>query len=81
MKKENIYRSPVIYYEIEEDNNSYHLDVYIEGHKNSPLKNLHCKLSDFTNDIERIHCFARNLSENAALPVHIPELAEEFLSF
>jgi len=80
MQPNIIYRSPVICYEISKHNNAYQIDVYIDGHKNSLRKDLHCVLKDFSEDESKARHFALVLSQNAALPVHVPELAEEYLS-
>ena len=80
MEQSTIYRSPVVCYEISYSKNAYHIDVYVEGYKNSPLENMHCTLQNFSEDSKSAHSFAKLMAQSAALPVHIPELAEEFLS-
>ena len=81
MEQDNVYHSPVICYEISFSDKAYNIDVYLEGHKNSDSPNLHCEIRNFSEDEEFARRFAFMLSQNAALPIHIPELAEEFLSF
>ena len=80
MEQNTIYRSPVVCYEISYSNKAYHIDVYVEGFKNSPLDTLHCSLKNFSTDAQSAHRFAKLMSQSAAMPIHIPELAEEFLS-
>ena len=80
MEQSTIYRSPVICYEISHSNNAYHIDVYVDGFKNSTLADMHCALLNFSTESEIAHRFAKLMSQSAALPIHIPELAEEFLS-
>ena len=81
MEQDIVYRSPLILYKVSRRNNSYNIDVYLEGFKSSDNKNYHCEIKNFSADAEKAKTFARILSQNAALPIHIPELAEEFLSF
>jgi len=75
-----IYYSPIICYEISYSENSYHITVYLKGHKNSKDSALFCELRNFSEDKTEAETFAKSLAENAAMPIHIPELAEEFLS-
>ena len=75
-----IYYSPVICYKITRSENSYNLSVYIQGHQNSSDPTLCCTLEDFSDSEEHTRRFALSLAGSAALPIHIPELAEEFLS-
>lgn len=80
MDSENIFYSPVICYEVTDGNCGYQIDVYIKGHKHSTDPEFHCILNNFSEDINTAESFARYLSANCALPVHIPEIAEEYLS-
>ncbi len=80
MDSENIYYSPIICYEVSKSDDGYLIDVYLQGHKLSTNTNLHCTLRNFSEDMQTATDFARYLSANCALPVHIPELAEEYLS-
>ena len=80
MEKEAIYHSPVICYEVSYSNGAYNLEVYIDGFKGSKSPKLYCRICNFSEDGKNIHNFAQAISQNAALPIHIPELAEEFLS-
>ena len=75
-----IYHSPVICYEVTEDNKSFGIDVYYEKFKNSDNNELCCSLKNFSVTEEKAHLFAIKLAQSSALPLHIPELAEEFLS-
>ena len=77
---QKIYRSPVICYEVTEDNNSFCIDVYYEKFRNSDNNELCCRLKNFSSSKEKAHQFAIKLAQNSALPLHVPELAEEFLS-
>lgn len=81
MEDSIIYRSPVICYEVERHNHSYNISVYLEGFKNSASEKYFCEIKNFSQDETTAREFALLLSQNAALPIHIPELAEEFLSF
>ena len=81
MEENVIYRSPVICYEVSKNKNSYDISVYLDGYKNAAHKDYFCEIRNFSEDKEKAMGFALNLSKNAALPIHIPELAEEFLSF
>ena len=76
----NIIYSPTICYEISKSSNGYGIDIYLEGHKHSQKPHLHYYLADFSQDRKNAEDFAHYLSANCAMPVHIPELAEEFLS-
>ena len=76
----SIYYSPVVCYEISQTDKSYHITVYIKGHKHSKDSALFCELRNFSEDKTLAENFVRNLAQNAAMPIHIPELAEEFLS-
>ena len=78
--KKTIYYSPVVCYEISHTDNSYHITVYLKGHKHSKDSALFCELKNFSDEKEKAESFARSLAQNAAMPIHIPELAEEFLS-
>ena len=80
MEESIIYRSPVICYEVSKNGDSYSINVYLEGFRNSDSKNLSCEIKDFSTDESAARHFALILSQSAALPIHIPELAEEFLS-
>ena len=80
MEDQIIYYSPVICYEVIPHQNSYSVDVYFQGSKDSDDENLHSFLKDFSEDKETTLNFVISLSKNAALPLHVPELAEEFLS-
>lgn len=81
MEESVIYRSPVICYEVSKNRNSYDIHVYLEGHKNSVCKDQSCEIKDFSRERSKALDFALMLSRNCALPIHIPELTEEFLSF
>lgn len=81
MEESVIYRSPVICYEVSKNEKAYDISVYMEGYKNSECRNQSCKIKDFSQDRNRALDFALMLSRNCALPIHIPELTEEFLSF
>lgn len=80
MEENTVYYSPVICYEIIPEKNSYHIKVYLNGCQGSKNNELCCELRDFTEDKAKAEAFAEHLAKNAALPIHIPELAEEFLS-
>lgn len=80
MDSEKIYHSPVICYEISKQNKGYQLDVYLQGHKESTDPKLHSTLRDFSDNRESADTFAEYLCASCALPIHIPELAEEYLS-
>ncbi|MBE6738516.1 MAG: hypothetical protein E7566_07710 [Ruminococcaceae bacterium] len=81
MEESVIYRSPIICYEVSKNQNAYDISVYLEGYKNSKCKNHSCEIKDFSEDKTKALDFAFMLSRNCALPIHIPELTEEFLSF
>lgn len=74
------FTSPVIRYEITEENSSFGIKVYYSEHKNSDDPELSCEIKDFSATIDKALSFAEMLARNCALPVHVPELAEEFLS-
>lgn len=78
--KNTIFYSPVVCYEVSYSKNSYHITVYLKGHKRSRDSEHYCELKNFSDDRTKAESFARNLAQNAAMPIHIPELAEEFLS-
>ncbi len=80
MDSEMIYHSPVICYEISKSNKMYQIDVYLQGHKESTDPKFHSILRDFSDNSADAKVFAEHLCANCALPIHIPELAEEFLS-
>lgn len=80
MTSEQIYYSPVICYEVTSEAESYSVNVYYDHSKNSADPVLHCTLQDFSADLDTARRFAKLLADNCALPVHAPELAEEFLS-
>ncbi len=80
MDTENILYSPVICYEISGSENGYQVDVYLQGHKNCTDPRLHCTLTDFSENEKLTRKFIGYLSASCALPVHIPEIAEEYLS-
>lgn len=77
---QQIYHSPLICYEVTQENNTFGIDVYFSEHKDSQKAEHHCVIKNFSTISEKAHNFARLLSESCALPVHVPELAEEFLS-
>ncbi|MBQ3073779.1 MAG: hypothetical protein IJD19_03770 [Ruminococcus sp.] len=80
MKKVNVYYSPVICYEITEENEMFSLNAYIVGAAHSENTNLHTVIRNFTDKRDRAENFVRILSESAALPIHIPEISEAFMS-
>lgn len=80
METENIYYSPLICYELSYENKSYGIDVYLQGHKNSSDPKLHLTIKDFSQDEAFTRGFLQLISSGCALPVHIPEIAEEYLS-
>lgn len=80
MKTEQIYHSPIICYEVTEDKNTYGINVYFSTHKGSENRELNCEISNITTLGEKAHAFAKELARNCALPLHVPELLEEFLS-
>ncbi len=80
MKTKQVYHSPVICYEVTEEEKSYGINVYFSNHRDSQDPELNCVIKDFTTISEKAHSFAKKLADNCALPVHVPELAEEFLS-
>lgn len=80
MKEKKILTSPRIFYELETVNNHCNLSVYLEGFADSKDPEVCCKIEDFTEDTQKAVRFIENISHACALPVHIPELAEEFLS-
>lgn len=80
MKKVFSLCSPVICYDILFSNNSYHIDVYIEGFADSEDPHSHCFVEDLCPDAATAEKFAAYLSENAAMPIHVPELTETFLA-
>ncbi len=77
---QQIYHSPLICYEVTEENNSFGISVYYSDAKNSENPELHCEIKDFSTTSEKAHSFAKELAKSCALPLHVPELAEEFLS-
>ncbi|MGN0453047.1 MAG: DUF6514 family protein [Ruminococcus sp.] len=81
MKRVKVYYSPVICYEIiKSDSQNYSIDCYIEGKTGAGDPNSRCVLEDFSNDMETAEAFTKLLAENGAFPIHVPELAENFLS-
>ncbi len=80
MTSQQIYYSPLICYEVTEEENSFGINVYYSKFKNSEKPELHCVIKNFSATSEKAHSFAKVLAESCALPVHVPELAEEFLS-
>lgn len=80
MKKVNVYYSPVICYEITEENEKFSLNAYVIGAAHSDNTNLHVVIKDFTDNRDCAENFVRILSESAALPIHIPEISEAFMS-
>ncbi len=80
MKAKQIYHSPVICYEVTEENSSYGVSVYYSTHGKSDNPQLCCVIKNLTSNIEKAHTFAKELANSCALPIHVPELAEEFLS-
>lgn len=80
MEKQTIFYSKRICYEIKSLNKSFSIDVYTEGFADSKDNTQHCFIENFCEDIETATAFVKLLSSSCALPVHIPELAEEFLS-
>ena len=81
MEESVIYRSPVICYEVSKNQEAYDISVYMEGYKNSKSKKHNIEIKGFSEDKSKALDFAFTLSRNCALPIHLPELAEEFLSF
>lgn len=79
MYEGRIYHSSEIFYEITEENNQYSLEVYEKGFRHSPDPDRCCKIEQVTDSIEEIEKFAQHLAHNCALPIHIPELTEDFL--
>lgn len=80
MKNIRTYHSPHISYEIYEEDSCYHINAYIENEKNSDNPQRHVLLRNFSRDLETAEIFAKAVSDSAALPVHMEELAESFLS-
>lgn len=80
METENIYYSPIICYELSYENSTYGIEVYLQGHKNSDNPQTHLILKDFSKDEAFVRSFLKFVSSGCAMPVHIPEIAEEYLS-
>lgn len=80
MKKISTFHSPSICYEIIEENSFFHINTYIKNSENSENPNSRCLLRNFSKDLETAELFAKVVSSAAALPVHIEELADAFLS-
>lgn len=80
MTSQKIYHSPLICYEVTQQENSFGINVYFMGSKDACDGELHCEIKNFSNLAEQAHGFAQELAKSCALPVHVPELAEEFLS-
>ena len=80
MDTEIVFYSPRICYKITRSHKNFNIEVYEEGFANSIDKTRHCFIEDFCCDIETATTFVKHLSSSCAMPVHIPELAEEFLS-
>ncbi len=80
MTLQQIYYSPLICYEVTEEEGAFGVDVYYSEFKDSEKPELHCIIKNFSETSEKAHSFAKELAKNCALPLHIPELAEEFLS-
>lgn len=80
MKNGKIYNSAKIIYEIYEHQGEYSLEVYSEGCKDSNNPYEHCKITNMTNELSVIEAFVELISTNCAQPIHIPELAEDYLS-
>ncbi|MBQ8001727.1 MAG: hypothetical protein IJ298_11150 [Ruminococcus sp.] len=77
---QHIYHSPVICYEVTQEEDSFGISVYYSNHKQSDDPELHCELRQVCNAYDTAHSLVQKLSGSCALPVHIPELVEEFLS-
>lgn len=80
METDIIFYSPRICYKIKHSCNNFSIDVYEEGFAHSKDKTRRCFIENFCSDIETATSFVKILSSTCALPIHIPELAEEFLS-
>ncbi len=80
MKEKLTFYSPRICYEIEILENSCNINIYIEGFENSDDPAQRCELRNFSDSREKSEQFVSFISSSCALPVHIPQLAEEFLS-
>ena len=80
MKKVNVYYSPVICYEITEENNIFSLNVYVVGAAHSDDATLHTVIRNFTDRRDRAENLVRILSQGAALPIHVPEISKAFMS-
>lgn len=80
MNSKQVYHSPLICYEVTKEDNSYGINVYFSTHKDSLNRERHCEVKNITPIKEKAHTFAKELAESCALPIHVPELLEEFLS-
>lgn len=80
MKDKILFYSPRICYEIEAKENTCNIKVYMEGFETSYDSSLCCTLEDFSENTETATRFIESVSASCALPTHIPQLAEEFLS-
>ena len=74
-----IFHSPRIFYEIEKEGDSYGINVYFEGFENSEDSSKRCRVKNISRDIKTTAEFVSIISASCALPVHIPELARDFL--
>lgn len=80
MNDKTVFTSPRIYYEIETSGSSFNINVYLEGFAQSPDPSAHCRIENFCEDFCKAERFVKAISSSCALPVHMKELAEEFLS-
>lgn len=80
MNDKAVFTSPRIYYEIEASENSFDINVYLEGFSESCDTSVHCRIENFCEDFCKAERFVEAVASSCALPVHIKELAEEFLS-
>lgn len=80
MKIIRTYHSPHINYEIVEENSHFHINAYTGDKKDSTDPECHVVLRDFSRDLETAEIFTKAISSAAALPIHLEELADSFLS-
>ncbi|MBQ4105741.1 MAG: hypothetical protein IJC86_05085 [Clostridia bacterium] len=79
MKHSHGHQAPTINYDVKGDEGAYHIHVYLNGHSDSDNPELCSVIENFSENFETADSFAKLISSYAALPIHIPELAEDFL--
>ncbi len=80
MKKISTFHSPSICYEIIEEDSFFHIKTYLKNSEDPHNPNHVSLIKNFSKSLETAELFTKAVSSAAALPIHMEELAEAFLS-